>query len=286
MDTIPIPVPPLPEQRRIVERIERLFARLDEAARKAQSVLDSCETRKAAILHKAFTGYLTGIGGKNGHNEKSMWSQIVFGDLVKESRLGLIRSKIEQSDDKEYYYLKMNNITSDGSLDLSNLLRVNASQEEISSYALKDGDFLFNTRNSYDLVGKNTVWISHTRDTVLFNNNIMRVRFKQLINPFFVSYYLNSETGRTALTQIKKNTTNVAAIYAKDLYGITIPVPSLDEQNNIVQILGELSKSEHEIRIIAMHALTRIAALKQSILARAFRGELGTNDPAEPAALI
>lgn len=54
-----IPLPPLPEQQRIVDRIESLFAKLDEAKEKAQAVLDSFETRKAAILHKTFTGELT-----------------------------------------------------------------------------------------------------------------------------------------------------------------------------------------------------------------------------------
>ena len=55
----PVPVPPLAEQQRIVDRIESLFAKLDEAKEKAQAVVDSFETRKAAILHKAFTGELT-----------------------------------------------------------------------------------------------------------------------------------------------------------------------------------------------------------------------------------
>lgn len=53
------PLPPFIEQRRIVDRIESLFAKLDEAKEKAQAVVDSFETRKAAILHKAFTGELT-----------------------------------------------------------------------------------------------------------------------------------------------------------------------------------------------------------------------------------
>ena len=59
VQTYPIPIPPLPEQQRIVDRIESLFAKLDEAKEKAQTVVDSFETRKAAILHKAFTGELT-----------------------------------------------------------------------------------------------------------------------------------------------------------------------------------------------------------------------------------
>ena len=59
LKTICLPLPPLSEQQRIVDRIESLFAKLDEAKQKAQDALDSFETRKAAILHKAFTGELT-----------------------------------------------------------------------------------------------------------------------------------------------------------------------------------------------------------------------------------
>ena len=59
VQTYPIPLPPLPEQHRIVARIESLFAKLDEAKEKLRAVVDSFETRKAAILHKAFSGELT-----------------------------------------------------------------------------------------------------------------------------------------------------------------------------------------------------------------------------------
>lgn len=79
----PIPLPPLAEQQRIVDRIESLFANLDEAKEKAQAVLDSFETRKAAILHKAFTGELTakwreehGVGMESW--EKRVWVSCVF----------------------------------------------------------------------------------------------------------------------------------------------------------------------------------------------------------------
>lgn len=54
-----IPLPPFPEQQRIVDRIESLFAKLDEAEQKAQNALDSFESRKATILYEAFTGELT-----------------------------------------------------------------------------------------------------------------------------------------------------------------------------------------------------------------------------------
>lgn len=59
IEQFPFPLPPLPEQHRIVTRIESLFSKLDEAKEKAQTVVDGFELRKSAILHKAFTGELT-----------------------------------------------------------------------------------------------------------------------------------------------------------------------------------------------------------------------------------
>jgi len=65
-----IPVPPLPEQQRIVDRIESLFTKLDEAKEKAQAVVDGFEDRKAAILHQVFTGELTEVWRKQNNSEQ------------------------------------------------------------------------------------------------------------------------------------------------------------------------------------------------------------------------
>ena len=81
MDTIPIPLPPLAEQQRIVDRIESLFAKLDEAKEKAQAVVDSFETRKAAILHKAFTGELTAKWREEHDVGMESWEQCSLSDV-------------------------------------------------------------------------------------------------------------------------------------------------------------------------------------------------------------
>ena len=79
--TYPVPLPPLPEQQRIVDRIESLFARLDEAKQKAQDALDSFETRKAAILHKAFTGELTAQWRKEHGVGMESWERLKLGEI-------------------------------------------------------------------------------------------------------------------------------------------------------------------------------------------------------------
>ena len=95
MDTIPIPLPPLAEQQRIVDRIESLFAKLDEAKEKAQAVVDSFETHKAAILHKAFTGELTAKWREEHGVSIDNWKTTRFDSVAAiRSNLGLSYSRI------------------------------------------------------------------------------------------------------------------------------------------------------------------------------------------------
>ena len=285
LEKVAFPLAPSAEQQRIVDRIESLFAKLDEAKQKAQDALDSFETRKAAILHKAFTGELTAQWRKKHGMGMESWKQIQFSDLTSDVRLGLVRSKAEQSYESLHPYLKMNNITSDGTIDIADIVNVDATEDEVELFALQYGDFLFNTRNSYELVGKNAVWNIDLQNKVLFNNNIMRVRFKHGINPFLVSFYLNSKEGKQKLDKCKKNTTNIAAIYAKNLNQIQIPIMSKDEQTEIVRILDDLLVKEQQAKEAAEGVLEQIDLIKKSILARAFRGELGTNNPGEESAV-
>ena len=77
-----IPLPPtLSEQQRIVNRIESMFAKLDEAKEKAQNVVDGFETRKAAILHKAFTGELTAKWRKENGVSDDSWEEKTIGEI-------------------------------------------------------------------------------------------------------------------------------------------------------------------------------------------------------------
>lgn len=268
------PLPPLEVQQRIVERIETLFAKLDEAREKAESALESFERRKAAILHKAFTGELTRTWRKIQQVSHAAWENKTFGTLVANSRLGLVRSKAEQGCQFKYKYLKMNNITSEGIISIKEITNVNASKQEVEQYELKYGDFIFNTRNSFELVGKSAVF-NYYENNILYNNNIMRVNFIQNTNPFYINYFLYSPKGKFQLKKIKKNTTNVAAIYAKDLNLIKIPLASFIEQQEIVRILDRIFAREQQAREAAENVLQRIDQMKKAILARAFRGELG-----------
>jgi len=93
MELMPVPLPPIKEQHRIVARIESLFAKLDEAKEKAQAVLDSFETRKAAILHKAFSGELTARWREEHGLSLSEWKNVAFEECILQMQNGIAKRK-------------------------------------------------------------------------------------------------------------------------------------------------------------------------------------------------
>ncbi|MFH1931125.1 MAG: restriction endonuclease subunit S [Pseudomonadota bacterium] len=296
-----LPFPPLPEQKRIVKKLSSMLGKLKEAKELIQEARDTFEERRAATLNKAFTGELTKkwraenpdventfieaneLKGKP-YLIPATWKWIEFCDLTKETKIGLVRSVKEQSNSFKCAYLKMNNITIDGTLDINDITKVNASKDEVQAYSLKDGDLLFNTRNSFELVGKNTVFKFLHKENVLFNNNIMRIRFLPDVYPKLISHFLNSTIGKLLLNGIKKCTTNVAAIYAKNLNTIPIPLPPKEEQKEIVRILEKLLDREDKAKAF-IDMEEQIDLIEKSILSKAFRGELGTNDPDDEPAI-
>ncbi|HCN8364181.1 TPA: restriction endonuclease subunit S, partial [Escherichia coli] len=91
------------------------------------------------------------------------------------------------------------------------------------SFLLKKGDFLFNTRNTPDLVGKSAVWDEDY--TATFDNNINRIVFNKKVYTNFIAYYLNTGKGKSAIQSLPAGSTSVAAIYWKDLKNIQLLLP-------------------------------------------------------------
>ncbi len=168
------------------------------------------------------------------------WAWCRLGEICSNIQTGLEKSKDFQSIYNPYVYFKMNNIGNfNGEEDWSSTIRINASDQELLMYSLNYGDFLFNTRNSRELVGKTCVFRSIFNDPVLYNNNIARINFI-LANPFFINYWFTTPILRNILFEINSGVTNVAAIYLKQIINLLIPLPPLHEQEQIVAKLEEL----------------------------------------------
>jgi type I restriction enzyme S subunit len=255
-------IPPLPEQRRIVAILDDVFARAATAKANAEKNL--------ANAREVFESYLQRVFAESREsNEERRFEEIVASNIV-----GLTKHSRDQGVNRKYPYVKMNNITRDNRLDLSKLTYVDATKEEIAKFSLRNGDFLFNTRNSKELVGKTCVFLVNDDTVHVLNNNIMRVRFVSGINSHYVNYAFSSPPIIRKLELLKSGTTNVWAIYYKDLSKLILPVPSSSAQDKIVANLNALSAETKKLEAIYTQKLAALQELKKSVLRQAFSGQL------------
>lgn len=274
-----IPLPPLSEQQRIVERIEELFSKLDEAKERLQEVADSFAVRKAAILHKAFTGELTKQWRReNGVSDES-WVEKTIGEICSSLKYGTSK---KSSDDGKVVVLRMGNLQN-GEIDWSNLAYT-SDEEDIKKYLLKSGDVLFNRTNSPELVGKTSIYRGEM--PAIYAGYLIKLDYeKNIVVGDYLNYYLNSSKAKEYYMQVKTDGVSQSNINAKKIGEFEIPLPTLPEQHEIVRLIDDLLARERAAQQATEQALASIDLMKKSILARAFRGELGTNKASEASAL-
>ena len=273
VETLQFPLPPLPEQKRIVAKIEELFSDLDkavEALKKAQAQL---KTYRQAVLKYAFEGRFTNKNVKPGELPEG-WRWVRLGEVIESSLIGLVRSNLHQNSlGQGVPYVKMNNLDMDGNVNLNNIVYVKVSKEETHKYSLKKNDVLLNTRNSFELVGKTGI-VKDDKVERVFNNNIMRMRFNPDIDSAFICYQINGPEFRKIMTRGKKATTNICALYQKDIFPMLIGLAPLHEQKQIVQeIEKRLSEADYMEKTI-IQSIEKADATRQSILKKAFEGRL------------
>ncbi len=266
----PVPVPPLAEQQRIVDRIESLFAKLDEAKQKAQDALDGFEIRKAAILHKAFTGELTAQWRKEHGVGMESWDSIT---------LKSIATSVKD---------KFNPTTQTTSLRYIGLEHIQKNQGIIGFGTADDIKSLKTVFQIGDILyGKLRPYLNK-HDIAPFDGicstDILVYRTKHYQTAKYINYFMNTEYFISTAVSNSKGI-NLPRVSDKEIGNIFVDIPSVKEQTEIVRILDSILAKEQQAKQAAEEVLEQIELTKKSILARAFRGELGTNDPGEESAV-
>ena len=280
LKTICLPLPPLSEQQRIVDRIESLFAKLDEAKQKAQDALDSFETRKAAILHKAFAGELTAQWRKEHGVGMESWDYPRFEDCILKMQNGL--AKRSGSSGTSFVVLRLANLSDNGFV-TDDLREILLDEKEQKNYSLKDNDVLMiRVNGSKDNVGKQFLFYGKLKWA--FCDHIIRITYKTNLSPEYMVYFSKTNTYRRYIEDNMVSSAGQNTISRKGMASLLTPIPLMDEQNEIIRILDNLLAKEQQAKEAAEGVLEQIDLIKKTILARAFRGELGTNDPSEESA--
>lgn len=279
------PLPPLSEQHRIVDRIESLFAKLDEAKQKAQDALDSFETRKAAILHKAFTGELTAQWRKEHGVGMESWDGLQWGSFIVSIEAGKnwnTEGRPPRAD--EFGVVKVSAVTW-GEFNEVESKTCTVEEQWNENVQIHEGDFLFSRANTLQLVG-NCVIVKSISRRLMLSDKILRFKFDKRVIPEYVLHFTRSNLYRNQIEQLASgNQDGMRNVSQKNMKLVEFPIPKLEEQAEIVRLLDDLLDKEQQAKEAAEGVLEQIDLIKKAILARAFRGELDTNDPNEESAV-
>lgn len=171
------------------------------------------------------------------------WKKGTIRDVVADVRYGSSRPAV---DGGKYPYLRMNNITYGGELDLSDVKRIDVPENELEKCTVRRGDVLFNRTNSKELVGKTCVY---DRDEMMvLAGFVIRVRVNDLVLPEFLSAFLNTEFSKRTLLGMCKAAIGQANINAQEMQSIGIYIPPIELQKEFVQFKNQTEKSKAAIQ--------------------------------------
>ncbi len=278
----PIPLPTLPEQKRIVHRIESLFAKLDEAKEKIQQVLDGAEMRKAAILHKAFTGELTKTWRKeNGISEDSWVEYTLQSVCTMKITDGTHKTPTYSDKDNGVVFLSAKDITS-GEINWENTKYITSElhTELYSRLAPQINDILLAKNGTTGVAAL-------VKEDKVFDIYVTLALLRPNVEIVIPEYLLNIINSPICKVQFNENLTGIGVpnLHLRDIKDVKIKVPSISEQEIISDKVEMLLANEGMVTKNCLKQIEVIDTMKKSILAKAFRGELGTNNPTEDSAL-
>jgi len=307
--TFKLLLPPLNEQRRIVAKLDRLFARSRRAREELGRVSGLVQRYKQAILAAAFRGDLTadwrkenadslianhflieaGIKPADEANLPSLpngWCWVLAGNLCSiKSGVALGKKRSPGTGLLELPYLRVANVQR-GWLDLNEIKTVLVTPKEAEALYLKAGDVLMNEGGDRDKLGRGWVWDGQI-DNCIHQNHVFRLRLKtDKVSPHYISYFAN-EFGQKYFMDQGKQTTNLASISMSKLSKFPLPIAPPEEMKLILQLTEKLFENIDLMEQEHQQASKLLDRLEQATLSKAFRGELVPQDPNdEPAAVL
>lgn len=277
MEAWEIQLPPISEQKIIAEKLDTLLAQVESTKARLEQIPQILKRFRQAVLGAAVSGKLTEDWRDN--SSLSGWIEGKLGEFIKKPSYG---TSSKSNKEGLIPVLRMGNLQG-GKLDWTDLVYT-SDTIEIEKYKLEYNDVLFNRTNSPELVGKTAIYKSEQPS--IYAGYLIRVQCLPDLNPDYLNYHLNSILGRQYCYSVKSDGVSQSNINAQKLIAYPITVPPLPEQHEIVRRVEQLFAYADTIEKQVNNALARVNNLTQSILAKAFRGELTAQWRAENPELI
>ena len=289
IEDINIAIPPLAEQERIVNRVESLFDKVDKAAGLVDEARDGFEKRRAAILEKAFSGELTkkwreenGVSdqkivnssSENGYNIPESWSWTTVEDVMTvKGGKRLPKGEKLLDENTGFPYIKAGDLKR-GTVLIDNLQYISKDiHEKIKNYYVNSGDVYITIVGA--CIGDVGV-IPEELDGANLTENAAKLCPNENLNSKFIARYLSSNFAQVMLKSDIASAT-LGKLSLTKIKKFMVPLPPIEEQDEIVKVLEKILNNEHNI-IDLIELDENISIIKKSILAKAFRGDLGSND--------
>jgi len=281
----PFVLAPLLEQERIIHKLDAVFVRVDACRERLKNAVDILKRFRQSVLAAATSGELT----KNWRNDSATSDNGLpapwYFCKIKEAgavQLGRQRSPKFHSGENMRPYLRVANVFEDR-LDLSDVMEMDFSAEDFERYQLHVGDILLNEGQSPELLGRPAMYRGEMPG-VCFTNTLIRFQAYDHVDPCYALFVFRNQMHSGRYISEGAITTNIAHLGAGRFSNIEFPLPPKLEQEEIVKRVNKLFSFANTLEARLDKALTAVDRLTPALLAKAFRGELVPQDPAdEPA---
>ncbi|MBX2468013.1 restriction endonuclease subunit S [Campylobacter coli] len=266
---IEIPLPPLKEQERIVGILDESFAKIDESIKILEQDLLNLDELMQSALQKAFNPLKD--NAKENYKLPQGWEWKSLGEISNLIQNGFAASKNNEIP-SGYVHLRTHNISTDGNLNFDTLIKIKREFIKEKQSFIEKNDILFNNTNSTELVGK-TALVTQNYNYA-FSNHLTKIKLKNQYNSKLVVFYFVLLLKNKYFEKICHQWIGQSGINIDKLKKIQIPLPPLKEQEQIAKHLDFVFEKTKALKELYTKELKDYEELKQSLLNKAFKGEL------------
>ena len=272
-----LPLMSLVEQKVIANYLDDRCSKIDAIIAEAKASIEEYKELKQAVIYEAVTKGLD----KNAKMKDSsiewlgsipaQWNLVKTNRIIDNTQNGLTRRDLDKSDGQ--IVLKLKNINAEGEIDYSDTNRIQLTNDEIEKYRLHNGDLLFvRVNGSRDLVGKCAIF-EEKDEAIAYNDHIIRVTLNDYCIPEYVKWYLLCDSGKSEIALKINTAAGQFTISGEGLRAIYMPLPSLNEQREIVEFLNNKTKKIDFIINEKQSLIEDLDAYKKSLIYEVVTGK-------------